>query len=355
MKRFFFIAAIAGAALASCTKTEVAPVAEKAISFAAPVVGPQTKAVYGEIPTAYNENEQFAVYAVHSQGNYTTWGASTLYMGTTGEGLTVLKATGENYWAPTTPYYWPKEGKLSFAAYSPADVNGEIAYDANGLSVEGHEVSSDITEHVDFLYAPRVLNYTASTVAGGDEANDDDTQYKYDGVNILFKHALSSIVFQVARDAQIDENTVITLNKITLNQPNCVANFNETITDGAEYAAVPAWSEWSTPKDLETYNTPVAITTTHTEYVKKVDDKAADIIVIPQVLSSNVKVTLDYDITTPGNHTVNQVTSVQLNGFTTQWLMGMRYTYKITIGLDEIKFDPAVTDWVDATVPGITI
>lgn len=349
MKRLFFIAAIAGAALVSCTKNEVAQVAaDQEITFTVPVVGPQTKAPqYGEIGVNYNESEHFGVYAVHSAADLATWAAGTPYMGTATVGLECLKNGGENYWAPATPYYWPKEGKLSFAAYSPFDVSGNVTYGATGLSVTEYTVSTNTAEHVDFLYAPRVYNYSSST----EEVGDDDTKFTYDGVNILFEHAMSSIVFKVARAADIDASTVITLNSITLEKPYLKANFNENITDGSSYTAIPAWSNWDDATDVVTYNSSAALTTTLTEYVNNTND---DVILIPQTLTDNVKVVLNYSIKNPGNHTIYQETAIQLNTHTSAWERGKRYTYNITIGMEEIIFDPAVTDWTAVAGGDIT-
>ena len=347
MKKLFFIAAIAGAALVSCTKNEVAQVSfEKEITFAAPVVGVQTKALhYGEIGVNYNVNEHFGVYAVHYNGELPKWADGTLYMGEAGVGLECFKETSENYWAPALPYYWPKEGTLSFAAYSPYDVTGTVSYGAAGLSVVGHTVSTSTAEHVDFMYAPRVYNYEESTMnktSKEEEAGDDDAVYKYDGVNILFKHAMSSIVINVARSSAIEEHTVITLNSLTIQNPYMTADFVENVTDGPSYNAAPYWVNRTNAKNVVTYNNPVDITTTLTEYVNNTDD---DVILIPQELTSYVKLELNYDITTPGGHTINQVSYIDLKDFTPSWEMGKKYTYNITIGMEEIIFDPAVTDW----------
>ena len=324
------------------------------ITFAAPVVGPQTKTVNGEIGTTYNESETFGVYAVHTQQALSTWAMGTTYMGTSnGVGLECLKNTHENYWAPTTPYYWPKEGYLSFAAYSPYGVSGTVTYSSTGLSVANHTVDSDISKSVDFMYAPRVYNRNSST----EEGDDNDAVYKYDGVNILFEHAMSSIVFTVKKADDIDVNTKITLTGITLTKPYLKADFNETVTDGATYSAVPAWSNWGSNKDDITIyeNTAGAeLTTTSTEYVKTTDGTAHDIILIPQTLTDDVKVLLNYTITNPGNHTISQVSETMLNTYTTAWGMGTRYTYNITIGLEEVIFDPAVTAWKDNTASEIT-
>lgn len=357
MKKLLFIAAIAGAALVSCTKNEVAPSAgQNEITFTVPVVGVQTKTPqYGEIGKEYNTSEHFGVYAVHSGADLTKWADGTLYMGTTTKGLECLKNGDENYWAPSTPYYWPKEGKLTFAAYSPYEVSGDVSYGAAGLSVVGHTVSTNTAEHVDFLYAERVYNYEESTMnktTKEEEAGDTDDVYKYDGVNIMFKHAMSSIVFNVARHTSIDVNTTITLNSITLEKVFMKANFNENITDGASYNASPYWDNRVNRENISAYSVAVPLTTTLTEYVNNTND---DIILIPQTLSDDVQVVLNYNITTPGGHVINQVTPIQLNAHTTSWEMGKRYTYNITIGMEEIIFDPAVEAWDDVTVPGITI
>lgn len=349
MKKFFFIAAIASAALVSCTKNEVTPVADQhEITFATPVVGPQTKAQYGEIGVNYNTAEHFGVYAVHTSGAFATWAAGSLYMGTTtGAGLEVQKTGDETYWAPTTPYYWPKEGYLSFAAYSPYDVAGTVTYGAAGLSVVGHTVSTNTAEHVDFMYAPRVYNRNSST----EEGDDDNSKYKYNGVNVLFNHAMSSIVFKVARAAGIDPSTVITLNRLTITKPSMTADFKETVADGYPYSASPKWENYSNNSaDVVTYNVPVALTETLTEYVNKTGEVANDVILIPQTISSDMDVIIDYTIFTPGGHSVEQQTKIDLDSYTAAWGMGTRYTYNIIIGLEEIIFDPAVTDWTDVNV-----
>ena len=356
MKKFFFIAAIASAALVSCTKNEVITVADQhEITFSAPVVGPQTKAQYGEIGVNYNASEHFGVYAVHTPEELTTWAAGSLYMGTpnaTGaaEGLEVLKAAGENYWAPTAPYYWPKEGYLSFAAYSPIDVTGTVTYGATGLSVLGHTVSANTAEHVDFMYAPRVYNRQSSTEETNDVNGAAGNKHNYEGVNILFNHAMSSIVFKVARAKDIDATTVISLNRLTITKPCMTADFAETITDGATYKASPVWSNFTNnTENLVTYNVPVALTTTLKEYVNKTGEVDNDVILIPQDITNDMDVIIDYTIFTPGGHSVEQKTKIDLNatGRPTKWEIGKRYTYNITIGLDEVIFDPAVTDWSD--------
>ncbi len=356
MKKLFFIAAIASAALVSCTKNEVAPTAQQnEITFTAPIVGVKTKApIYGEIGTNYNTNESFGVYAVHTNNTaLVSWESGSMYMGEkASEGVfgKGLQCTNKgDYWSPAKKYYWPKEGTLTFAAYSPYEVSGEVSYSKDGLEVKGHVVDEDVTKHVDFLYAPRVYNTTESYLTNGKDDNDGDIEYIYDGVNIMFKHAMSSIVFKVARATSIDANTNITLKSITLNNVYSKGDFKESVTDGTEYNASPKWENRSDSKSYVTYASPMGVdlTTTLKEYIMQVDGKDADVIFIPQELAGNAEVVLAYTITNPGGHSVEQTSTINLQEKTPVWEMGKRYTYNVTIGLTEIIFDPAVTDWVD--------
>ena len=81
MKKLFFIAAIASAALVSCTKNEVnEPAAQQEITFTAPIVGHLTKAQTGEVGTSYNKDEQFKVYAWYCEEEAFNPDNAQLYM-----------------------------------------------------------------------------------------------------------------------------------------------------------------------------------------------------------------------------------------------------------------------------------
>ena len=127
MKKLFFIAAIAGAALVSCTKNELAPsvTAQEEISFAAPVVGAQTKAVNGAIGATYDKTENFDVWSVYGVTDAATWATATPYI----TDKTVTYNADRNGWIFTPAYYWPADGYLSFVALSPSMTN-ETSYDA---------------------------------------------------------------------------------------------------------------------------------------------------------------------------------------------------------------------------------
>ena len=154
MKKLFFLAALAGVALVSCTKNEVTPSDnQNEITFAAPVVGTQLKAVPGELTdAAYPVAEKFNVYAVWHAGDFAGWEDGSLYMD---DVMTQYDDTF-NGWRPIDRHYWPKNGKMTFAAYSPSDVNAtDHSYGAAGLSLTDFQVESASADHVDVLYSVR--------------------------------------------------------------------------------------------------------------------------------------------------------------------------------------------------------
>ena len=184
MKKVFFIAAIAIASFASCAKNEVLPAEQSEIKFAASV-GTATKAVAGELTdNAYPKNENFNVYAVWHQEDFVSWDASSLYMD---DVKTAYDAT-VNGWVALNKHYWPKNGKMTFAAYSPSDVNAEShEYTATGLKLKGFQVEPDAKNHIDVLYSERSYNKV--------KGSEDNTNVDYNEVDIDFKHALSSCQF----------------------------------------------------------------------------------------------------------------------------------------------------------------
>ena len=173
MKKIFFIAVIAGVALVSCTKNELAPSAteQHEITFASPVVGVQTKAnVYGEIGAAYDEDETFNVWAVYSKETLSNWGDGDAYI----TNRTV--AFNGNGWGFTPAYYWPATGFLSFVALSPT-ISNTTSYDGtNGFKIKGWSQGANESAIVDLMYSDENKNNAkAYYKADGEENGTDKT------------------------------------------------------------------------------------------------------------------------------------------------------------------------------------
>ena len=343
MKKLFFIAAIASAALVSCTKNEVTPVADQhKVTFSAPVVGAQTKAlVYGEIGANYAAAEDFRVYAVWHENSFDKWENGSQYM----YDVVVSRNTGdfdstpgaEGAWKPSADYYWPKVGVLSFAAYSPATAEGAYAYGKNGLTITNFPVPSQTSLQYDLMFSERTYNKYQS---------ENGVNAEYDGVDIKFKHALSSIKFTAKTLADYSATTTIKVKKITMWGMNSTGNFAENVNDIAAYDSAPAWTG---------QDTPVAEATPYVVYdgiitLNNTDAQSAnsnDVILLPQILPADATIRVDYTMQTVTGSEIPQYKEVPVSSLSGEWVLGMRYTYNIIVGLDDIYFAPAVEDWQD--------
>lgn len=91
-----------------------------------------------------------------------------------------------NAWAPEgTTFYWPKSGGLDFICYSPYSDSGNPAVTENKISFSSWDVGANPA--VDLLYSDKVTGL-------GQNANT----YYYNGVPVLFRHALSRLEFSLS-------------------------------------------------------------------------------------------------------------------------------------------------------------
>ena len=382
MKKSFLLAAFAGILLAGCTSDEQAEVAtsrtDNPIVFNSPIVNVQTRAVAGEQPVwdatnskyIYSTSEKFRVYAVQHIGDFQGWATGTkLYL----KDLEVSYQTNLNGtnagWAPSYPVYWPKtkNAKLTFAAYSPSEASQFThLYNTNGLTILGFTPKSTVAEQYDLMYSSRSYNRKAST--NQLTSGTGHTTSSYDGVDILFHHALASINFK-AKAAADYTNTEIKIQKITINNAYTKASFYENISVETEtgFRSDPAWSNFQTPTDYVVFNGETSkLTTTATDLL------GYPALLIPQKLDGSdattpqeIKVTVNYTIKVGDGEAVDQTGVVSFkdgnNGsyFTDgtnaieAWEMGKRYTYTISIGLNNIiYFSPEVDNWENINASG---
>ena len=359
MKRFFFIAAIAGAALASCTKNEVAQSVndQKAISFATPVVGLTTKAPTYGLLTALPETQTFNVWGWYSEAeSYVADETVKAYMTDVtveyNSGNFNTEETENGAWAPNPTYFWPKDGKLTFDAYSPTEIqtNYNVECDkATGLKITDYVVPTDLEKQIDVLFSDRAYDKESTSFTNGNT---------YEGVDIAFNHALSAIAFKVAQAGDYADGT-ITIKSITVNAfskgtftQNIAANRTQSPSwTAAETASYPILvnADYAASQHLDTELEPAGVTA----------------LMLPQVFSlSDAKITVEYyiknndeepllqDFTFNLKDAVNQAGEDSKGNDVTvnKWEMGKRYTYNITIGLQGIYFAPTVDAWDDVTV-----
>lgn len=377
MKKTLIISAIAAAFLGTgCVSNDVFSPEEKQVEicFTTPVVGSMTKAEING--TTYPTEENFVIYAVRHPYSYDGWASdnATTYInggeftydrlyddGTEGSGGTA----GSGGWKGINTYYWPESGVLSFGGYSPAGIQGTFTYNAAGLKIESFAIKTNAAEHQDLMYAERVYNKKNNTT--------DANNATYDGVDIAFKHALSSIQFKVQLSANY--SSIFKLTSIKVGQVKYSGTFTEgiteTITKDSTTGTITVDSDnapaWSVAKTVLPNITPyVAFSSTdglvlNNNYKDGTTDNYLtldgvtgqnDLILMPQefvkvVDGSDVVVNSDAEIVI--EYTVNdspQSSTVKLSDIITyKWEIGKRYTYNITLGYDLILVGATVEKW----------
>ena len=329
-------------ALFSCTKVEVrAPqIDQKEVCFNEPVVSNLTKAT-----EPYPPGESFGVFCIQHSDEFSEWSAGSTYING-GE----FRYNGSlNGWAgyPGT-YYFPSSGYLSFAAYSPFRAHstetpqpagtGQISYGADGLTITGFSIPEVPAEQYDLMFSERIYDMQSST-------GDGDG---YEGMDLKFQHALSSIKFNVQKKEAYNGDEV-KLTGIRLGKVQYKGSFTEGITDEtpADFDHNP---EWDLNADLHDSYTAFSGSLLVTQYgLNNYHDIGQGLILMPQVLTTNwdAYITVDYSV-----NSTEMTATVRLHELTDMWEMGKRYTYNIILQYDKITFGPTAsgTGWDDVNV-----
>ena len=333
MKKIFF-SLLAIAAIASCAKTEAVYTEGDNEIKLSPVTALQTKANFlGAVDgTAYPTQENFDVYAYWKSDDNTMFTDGSLFLESLVEGGAEFTNKG-NYWGGIDKYYWPKNGYLRFAAYSPAHltVNHQQADD---LYTVAYEQPSNTAKTWDFLVAPTSPAYSMMTAT--------------ENVAIQFQHALSWITLKVvAKDA--DAAKAFDIKKVTINDVFTKANFAAKMGDGIQYEE---WLGQNTTAPYVVFEGSQMVTETVTD----IENTVAGTLVIPQNTTS---VTVDFDqyglngtADTPG---MSVTLDLNLDTDNTPWVPGKHYIYNLIFGLDEILINPSVVDWKDEIVGDLDV
>ena len=346
MKKTLVFAALASVALVGCTKNvEVANNDLNEITFETPVLAPATKADEFK-GTTFPETADFAVFAWYNATELsgTDVAAGNLYMNDVTVNYDSTKddtTDGKGAWKPASVYFWPKNGYLAFDAYSPSSVAATC--DATtGIAFSDFVAPISYDDQIDLLYSTRVINKQSSV---------EETNNTYDGVNIPFNHALSVVRVFVKASTATDAN-LIKVKSVKFKNIKNQGDFSQA-----------KWTPEGTDVNLvigEAANatSSTAISTAEEQY-------GNNHIVLPQKFTGNSAVLeIRYYILGQGDvEPLEQVATLNLasqsavgaENHTGSWLMGKRYNYHITFGLNEIYFAPSITDWVDydVTVPTI--
>lgn len=354
MNKIIWISAVV-LSVAACAKNEVVPVnsgENQEITFN---VAPKTKADDAHGHKEFEKDKVFASWAYYLPGNETWEQHATppaLYIERAVIANTkpnemdgVWKAKDEN-----KTYYWPKNGSLTFFAYSLTKGDLTLAGGNSGFTCDpGTGISGGINmkdnPNTDFLVAEIAKNKTENV----------KTHFTK-GVPTLFRHKLSNIVFKVAAGSY--DRTSFKLKSIQFKNIGCFGSYNqvpESFSDGLQ--SVPYSPYYS--QSVEGQN----ITTTLTEVDKnsvknwifvpqRFDDETGEIEVVYEIIT---EVATEKFVTQTVTKTIKlkELFPTVLNPDPSKvsggWEMGKKYTINLTFTLDEILWDPAVQDWDPVT------
>ena len=412
MKAKFWMAALAGVALASCVNEELVVDNQtkqpKELTFATPSMYKQSRANGEILGTEYPDDEMFVVYAVQHDGAFAGWQGDNVMKGDDGNATTFFPKEGVvvqkvgNYWHITgdTKYLWPEnetktsgdaagdtesgdaasgetggeqtgggqtttpttDYRLSFAAHSPSrlmldneDAHAEsVSYGPTGFQITGYKMPADPFKHFDLMYTTRTLNAVTSPVA------------------INFKHALASVRFQFVKQS-VDTGGAykIHLKKLeVIGDISNKGNFAQNIENTGDLSGYPTWSGLELVKDTdgETF-----------EYVLFNDvftvpegtaseipvENVASFMPIPQTVNDRMKVRITYDVHMTVNDTDAAEKTLEIpftdflipssTDYTQNWARANRYIYTVQFGtLKEIFFAPVISeDWTTHATAGI--
>ena len=326
---------------------------EHPISISCPLVSPSTKALAGEMPLNYSTDESFGVYALYyPTGNFAGWN-NTLGSMTYIDGAefsydsSIDDATaGSGAWSANPGYYWPKGGKMTFAAWSPYRAKNdvtELLYGSYGLKLTGFTTADKGSEQYDLLYSERVY----------DKADCSGTSAQYDGIDLLFRHALTSLHFTACSSVSTAK---IRISKIVIYGIYKSGDFNENVseTKPSTYSSSPVWSFDGKAKYTET--SPLVVYEDNSGIAAPVLPLQGSTpltvglaLPIPQDITS-AKMKVYYNVQLGSAKPVPTVSqALELSsGTVTQWNRQTRYTYNLILGAQQIRFSVDVREWRDS-------
>lgn len=347
MKKYFVIAFAALVAISSCTKNEIAGVADEALTFSVVNYVQQTRA------DVYPTSSTFGVYAYFTPENWATDGDANVFMDNLQIRYSPEYAQGQ--WGSDAKYFWPKSGAITFACYSPyTETSGNGFAAAPTFSKAGgfafnYTIVDDT--NVDLMTADLVTDQSrsASTTVTPTQ------QVGVEPVPVLFHHLLTQVAFKFQTvknpNPNVEKNEVV-VKAVTINGINNTASFGSSAWAG-QSGAVSYLFNPATGNDLTLLPDESPLGT-----------QVASRILLPQTLGTAQQVEVTYVIRTkyasnPDWTEETMTNSIEIaSALIPAWTPNMNVVYTITINpysTDPILFDPAIVPWAPVVSETLTI
>ena len=352
MKKIF-ISILAVAALAACTKSEVAYEAPAEITFA-PAAKNITKAAHGDVDQkgTYPIEQRLGVFANYGSVDPTPTADVTNFATKFLENELFSYSNTAKAWGSGES--WPANGSLIFAGYAIAkdgDVNGNgtYAYDFNSdeLTITNYTQSTDPAASFD-------LGWFNSTPASYNYRNTANA------VPVTLSHALAWVEILVKGEGTTIGTNPWKIKSMTINK---VANTGSAICIGAGVEKA-TWTPGTADKSITVFSGEQTLT----ENAVVCETANTDVLVIPQtptnvltagtldVANSVATLTVTYTYNSPAGVEMPLQTATVPLVVDGGWKSGYKYTYTLTFKASEILIAPKYDTWEDATgVPPVTV
>ena len=387
MKKYFVFLA-AAAALVACSKSELVPVTTETETEISYTVAPKVRSTVND----FNQDWKFKSVAYYL-ANPNTWTSHTGVTPTEYINAEISYNTTEKVWRNATKkYYWPKDGKLTFFAYTnvkeslvdngKGDGKGTSTYTQgeyivptvsakDGVVYKDYDVTATANKNVDILVADISVDNTKNLDTDYSTNYTDSRKNKFTGVPTLFRHKLSKVIFTAQtvneKGAEYDYKTTdgitFTLNSIKFTNIDKVNTYTQT----AKAGALGSWSTTASDitEDNQTYYDKG--TGTGVDITKTIVGLYADgnqYYYLPQNFEAQTAGSADKDYFTV-NYTIKYANGTEetidqvciMNNSDTaksvfnKWEMAKVYYINLKFSLNEILWDPAVEDWTEQTQP----
>lgn len=339
------------------------------------------------------EGKEFGAFAWQKiDGKYLTDAGGSLKYFMNAQKITKQLVNDKFVWkAEGGTYYWPKEGKIDFVCYAPYD-DGNCWFTLSSSATDKFDkldasVKDVAADNADLLYSDKAVDCNSSET---DQVSDGTNAYN--GVPVIFRHALAKVSVQVkgilVNDAK-DNVAVITWQEGKLRNVYKNGSLAMTLSTNSDTDNTKKWtatnSIWTTEDNADNReNFDCALPNSGTELTETAQTVLAERFVLPQALSNSSEADQDFyikvevklyngdQLTGAGTDDVAvkdgatpystatyekaaKLSTMTGTGYTPYWKMGTKTNYVITVNpfTDEITFDPAVYDWEKAN-PGST-
>ena len=355
------------------TASQMRPIAFKDAYTVQPT---RSSAAYS-VEQGIGENQSIGVYAYLHDNS--TWSNAAVPNFMWNQQATCQEKGSNFNYSPLK--YWPNESsdKVSFIAYfpytnttiveadpaNPVDLASTastgltplLTNSGTGLPTFNFTVKDDVNDQVDFLLSELLPNLPNGTSAvSPSNASDRSELTVVDRVHILFHHMTSKVEFRIVAAAEVrDAIAHFRLNSLSVSHLYKDGKLTPTYSAGT---TTYTWSEQSTKHGTAPEHTfPLKTLTSY--------------LFMPQTLSDDVKLSIDYDVTfksdgttyhyvgtTPvadQDYTYHNESTIQLNTMKltstdtplTEWLPNHHYIYTIRLRANRIEFTGQVVEWGD--------